>query len=696
MSFNFTVSEFILGGGTGTPQLEFYRRGFELSGGSTPSYQDIVLSGVGALTLSNALADGLNYVKLFGACEQRNLPEGYTQLDHIESSGTQYIDTGVKADADYSIDITFTTPSTLSNGSLFGNQSSDILLYLASSKFSVYNNNSKVLDINTTINADTTYSIKLTVSGTSATISGDLSATLSNLTISGTYNILIGANHNASGNVTDYGKFKYNSVTIQKGGAIAFGTYPAKDSSNNIGIYDVATSSLKQNAGTGDFTAGNVATPTPDNPINIYCNNGVVRLSPNLYNSTTDEYDVLINDSGTVITNSTGLSASDYIPVQPNTTYTITRYGVVNAAAYTRVHYYDSSKTWVALGAKIANATNPITQSFTTSATTAYIRLSIRTADYDVQIEKGSAATEYMPYGQIYTDGTVETVKVTGKNLFDSSVFNTDVGSTNTWVHYKIPNGTYTMSTNFPPQSNTVYTNVWILAGNVETGNVSATNGVSLGNPKTITITDGWYSIAYRSSISAIPRNPKDYNWQLEQGSTATDYEAYFNGGSAVAENLLSVGTYKDVQSVLDGGVTRNVGIKVLDGTETYTISGSYISISKSAYFPNSNLPSGSTNVVCTHFPAGGAASTNAIYIGGANMNFTVTGTFATTTAWTDWLKAQYQAGQPVIVIYPLATAVSEVVTAQPLTTQAGTNIVEITQSSIDNLGLEVSYKATV
>ena len=60
------------------------------------------------------------------------------------------------------------------------------------------------------------------------------------------------------------------------------------------------------------------------------------------------------------------------------------------------------------------------------------------------------------------------------------------------------------------------------------------------------------------------------------------------------------------------------------------------------------------------------------------------------------WLSDQFNAGNPVIVVYPLATATTETVTAQPLTIQAGTNIVEITQASIDGLELEAKYKAGV
>ena len=63
---------------------------------------------------------------------------------------------------------------------------------------------------------------------------------------------------------------------------------------------------------------------------------------------------------------------------------------------------------------------------------------------------------------------------------------------------------------------------------------------------------------------------------------------------------------------------------------------------------------------------------------------------------WKAFLTNQYNAGTPVIVIYQLAEPTTETVTGQHLTTQAGTNIVEITQASMDNLPLEVSYKGTV
>ena len=44
------------------------------SGGYSPSYKDVVLSGVSPLSLPNAQANGLRYIKLFGKCEQIGTP----------------------------------------------------------------------------------------------------------------------------------------------------------------------------------------------------------------------------------------------------------------------------------------------------------------------------------------------------------------------------------------------------------------------------------------------------------------------------------------------------------------------------------------------------------------------------------------------------------------------------------------------
>ena len=104
MTLNFTEDNLKLGGNS-NGAFTFYKRGFKLGGGgSEPTWQDIIISGNTALTLVNAKANGLNYLKLFGGCEQKTLPKGYTALEYIQSSGTQYINTGIQGEAKVVID----------------------------------------------------------------------------------------------------------------------------------------------------------------------------------------------------------------------------------------------------------------------------------------------------------------------------------------------------------------------------------------------------------------------------------------------------------------------------------------------------------------------------------------------------------------------------------------------------------------
>ena len=70
-------------------------------------YTTATVSGVSPLSLPNAIADGLQSVKLYGGTVQRNLPEGYTQVEYLQSSGTQYIDLGYKGKANTKVEVKF-------------------------------------------------------------------------------------------------------------------------------------------------------------------------------------------------------------------------------------------------------------------------------------------------------------------------------------------------------------------------------------------------------------------------------------------------------------------------------------------------------------------------------------------------------------------------------------------------------------
>lgn len=454
-------------------------------------------------------------------------------------------------------------------------------------------------------------------------------------------------------------------------------------------------------------------TPSPDTPVDIVSNNGVLKVSPNLFDFNT-------------ITSSTIT-----IPVENGQTYTW---------SFDKTNYdfrWDSSAVWgvdsngntVADGVTLAPSSRDynVTSYFCITVNSPNVvgvetifRSNKMLATVDnikaskMMFQTGTERTTYHPYGQIYTDGTQETVTVTGKNLFDYEYFydNYKIYSSSAVGRCPIklqPNTTYTVSTNKEVYSTSA--SMFVVSGNaIDWTPNTYNNGILVNSPRTVTTDSNGYLCfgLYVTAENAIPESDfiNGTVWiQLEQGLTATDYEPYYYGGSANAEMLLSVGDYKDTQEVLGGNVTRNIGIKVLDGTENWQVG-----VATNCYSTNDVngdiLLSTNRLIYCNFFrgvntvPSDVNNRQNQCFIAQRNkvpyLTFGVTTQFPDITDWANWLADQYNAGSPVVVVYPLATPTTETVTPQPLSIQAGTNIVSITQASIEDLELEVSYKAGV
>lgn len=171
-------------------------------------------------------------------------------------------------------------------------------------------------------------------------------------------------------------------------------------------------------------------------------------------------------------------------------------------------------------------------------------------------------------------------------------------------------------------------------------------------------------------------------------------------GNTATAEMLLKVGDYQDVQSIIDGVVTRNVGVMVLDGTEEFnssTLTNCW-TLARSVGLGNFT----DRIVCCTHFnhsttllPA--SDRQGYAFIGNSSGFYTIgfgaTTRFPTQEQFKQWLADQYAAGTPVIVIYPLAEPTTESVAGQTLQVTDGDNVLEITQASLSGLQLEAEYE---
>lgn len=571
--------------------LESFNLNF-IPGGVTPEEWATVY-GPSPLLLPKAKANSLQYVKAFGGTEQRNLPEGYTQVEYIESNGTQYIDTSVYISTGYKVRVKAYATSVPTSIAFFGctttadpnNAHKGIFRIIgASINRCAWGNGSGSIVGSLTGNDSANTWYDMVCDNGVWTINDTLFATCPESSFTSEYSMWLFA-RNTGGIVRLPASCRISVCQIwDNNGQMIRNLVPCKNASNVVGMYDLVNGVFYQNAGTGDFVAGDAAVPTPDAPMDIVSNNGVLKVSPNLFNSSTETVGKFINDSGTIVTNA-NYAYSDFIQVIEGEKYTASLTRVAGSPAGTlRIHAYNSSQVWDSM---LFASTSETVATITIPNGIKYVRISWWKAEYaeDRQFEIGSTVTTYRPYGQIYTSGTVETVQ--------DSLSNT-----------------------------------------------------------------------------------------------------------ATAEILLKVGDYQDVQSIIDGVVTRKVGVKVLDGTEGWTQSAATNNL---FYATISNSNTDNTYVpISSHFQGvvastGYAAMANGQFKHGSNTNswYFKNIDCANATAFSQYLADQYAAGTPVIVIYPLATATTDSVTGHTLQVQAGANTLEITQASLNGLELEAKYKKT-
>ena len=187
---------------------------------------------------------------------------------------------------------------------------------------------------------------------------------------------------------------------------------------------------------------------------------------------------------------------------------------------------------------------------------------------------------------------------------------------------------------------------------------------------------------------------------QVKTGTTPTAYTQPY--GSASAVDLLAVGDYADTQEIIGGAVTRKVGIKVFDGTETWTMATNNDAAGNKCFYTPFNDRAGGTitlTLLCTHFEQAPAASYTTLTANKFLYNSNASnknvyfdgGSITTKDDWTAWLKAQYDVGTPVIVIYPLAEQTTESVAGQPLHTHSGDNTISVT-AEVSPIALSATY----
>ena len=190
------------------------------------------------------------------------LPSGFTELEYIQSSGTQYINTGVKPNGAMSVCVDFqminqgtdqrgvfgSRPGTSGRFTMFTGKSASSLQIDYGTYASLASENASISSLNT--NSRNTIEVS-----NSLKINGVIISSVSTVAFTSGYDMYLFANNNI-GTAQLPGAMKLYSCRIYDNGTLVRNFVPAKNSFGTVGLYDIANGQFYGNSGSGAFSAG--------------------------------------------------------------------------------------------------------------------------------------------------------------------------------------------------------------------------------------------------------------------------------------------------------------------------------------------------------------------------------------------------------------------------------------------------------
>ena len=319
-----------------------------------------------------------------------------------------------------------------------------------------------------------------------------------------------------------------------------------------------------ENGGTAtDFEPyTNGASPNTDYPQKIISCGDRTR---NLFDKTNATYKngYYKNDNGVEQITQTSGYLTSYIPVKPNATYTIQgKLKNTNSPTHAyAIYYYNDSKQWIS---RVVITDNP-PYTFTTPNDCYFIQFQYRQDVYDentIQIEEGSTATSYEPYGYkipITTKGNniiSQTVYQTGKNLRADGII---LDNSNYYIVKQTnlkPLSKYMLSEN---QNYVVTGSGTSMRVNAYDENDNFISNLVDDNRTEVKRYTHTFTVPLNTSYVLIGFRNTDTNIELVEYKDATIY---------LSEPLRKIDEYTDYIDFKNGKVVRNINEIVLDGSE--------------------------------------------------------------------------------------------------------------------------------
>ena len=205
-------------------------------------------------TLAAALTSAGYPVEVTPVMKGRSrVPSGFTEVEWIQSSGTQYIDSGFKPNQNTKIEADVKITNTSCH--VFGARNS--YLNKAFALFWLSNSDLAVQVANQTFNGgtfDTSARHTVTMTATELRIDGTATATYSASDFQCEQNAWLMSCYSSS--ASEYAQGQLFSAKIYDGDSLIREFIPCKNPSGTAGLYDLVGGEFYGNFGTGSFTAG--------------------------------------------------------------------------------------------------------------------------------------------------------------------------------------------------------------------------------------------------------------------------------------------------------------------------------------------------------------------------------------------------------------------------------------------------------
>ncbi len=241
-------------------------------------------------------------------------------------------------------------------------------------------------------------------------------------------------------------------------------------------------------------------TPTPANPIPIYGYDAVkVRgTGKNLLDKNSLTSNRAIGGSGAVVSGQGVTGITKFIKVKPNTTYTFSGLGNVSDAVGTHGAEYSTDGDYTSYVQSIGTS-SVSNLTFTTSASTNYVVLTVLLSSASPQLELGSTATAYEPYTEATDISETLPATIYGGTLdVETGVLTVkygmvDMGDLN-YNYYSNDGGYFSCSITDKADSNNIISEIYKNNGIVAVGSMANNTLAGRTNSNVVYIKDNRYT----------------------------------------------------------------------------------------------------------------------------------------------------------------------------------------------------------